>query len=272
MNIVIEPRVLVLVLPQLQIFQSQQAKRVGTIKSLIAAAEQKIEAEKAKVKLPELPSSAGYDSPTYSMDERRILQNAFQKRVSGIRRQVREELTTAVIPLLKEAYAAGEDAKTRAERHYDKFSIVRRTLGTQLGGVLAAAQMRAAYAAILAKSGPVELACWAQQSVDLGDAILADSVIRENNSRPVTERGFTSQAVLDALPNSEFDQLQTICKNIIILAEEAGLAWASFENDGTEATRRIALGLRKMQTPQDEGSIKPLPVTRPLPAQKGQAS
>jgi hypothetical protein len=271
MNIVIEPQVLVLALPQLQTFQSQQAKRVGTIKSLIAAAEQKIEAEKAKVKPPELPSSAEYGAASYTMDERRILQNAFQKRVSGIRRQVREELTASVIPLLKEAYAAGEDAKTRAERHYDKFSILRRATSTA-GGILPAMQLRESYTAVLAKSGTVELARWAQQAVDLGDPILADCAIRENNSRTVAERGFTSQAVLDALPNAEFDELQSICKNVITLAEEAGLAWASFENDGTEATRRIALGLRKGQAIQDEGSMKPVPVTRPLPAQKGQAS
>jgi hypothetical protein len=88
----------------------------------------------------------------------------------------------------------------------------------------------------------------------------------------LAERGFNSVSVLNALPNGEFDELQAICKNVIILAEEAGLAWSGFERDGTEATRRIAIGLRKMPVIQDDGSIKPAPVTGRLPTQKGQTN
>jgi hypothetical protein len=108
-------------------------------------------------------------------------------------------------------------------------------------------QLRASYTAVLAKAGTVDLARWAQQAVDLGDPILADCAIRENNARTVAERGFTSQAVLDALPNAEYDELQAICKNVITLAEEAALAWASFENDGTEATAALLLASARVR-------------------------
>jgi hypothetical protein len=91
---------------------------VATIKSLIAAGEQTIAAAIANHKVPELPSSAGFDKPTYSMDERRVLRQAFQRVSGGIRRGVRQEVTSAVVPLLKECYAAAEDVRALFHRMY----------------------------------------------------------------------------------------------------------------------------------------------------------
>ena len=59
-----------------------------------------------------------------------------------------------------------------------------------IAGIVEAMQLRAAYVDILAAAGPVELASWGQQAIDTGDAILADTVLRENGARKADERPF----------------------------------------------------------------------------------
>ncbi len=107
--------------------------------------------------------------------------------------------------------------------------------------------LRASFAEIFEQAGPTELARWAQWAIDSGDPVMADAVIRANNNKPTNDRTLNSQAVLDAIPNSDHEQAQDSCAAIIDAAEAAGLAWSEFENDHPDAMCRIAVGLRKME-------------------------
>ena len=177
--------------------------------------------------------------------------------MATLRGTIRRETDLLIAPILKQMQDAAKEAKQRAERHFDKYSILRRSTGTLSGGIVAATQMRAAYAEIFEQAGPVELVRWAQSAVDSGDPVLADAVIRANNSKPTAERTFSSQEVLNQIPNTEHDEAQASCQAIIDLAERAGKEWSEFQNDKPDAMWRIALGLRKMPKINEDGSIAP---------------
>jgi hypothetical protein len=106
------------------------------------------------------------------------------------------------------------------------FSILR---NAKTGPAVEAAQLRAAYATILESTGPVELAKWAQQAIDTGDAILADAVVRENGTRKQDERPFLTATLLKLLPNAEHQQAQALLQEVINLSQQGGIAYSEFE-------------------------------------------
>ncbi len=69
-----------------------------------------------------------------------------------------------MIGVIKGLQAAASAAKEMGERHWDFFSCLRRakTGNGDVGGLVEAMTLRAAYAEILEKAGPMELANWAQ--------------------------------------------------------------------------------------------------------------
>ena len=237
MQIKIEPQLTLLSLGQLASEVSTQTGRVIKIKALITDAEKRIAEE---VKAFAAPGSG------YTPEERTYLQQANVRQSAAVRLRIRKETDALIIPILKATRASAADAKARAERHYDKFSILRRATGIQATGFVQSQALRASFAEIFEQAGPTELARWAQWAIDSGDPVMADAVIRANNSKPTNDRTFNSQSVLDAIPNSEYEQAQASCQAIIEAAEAAGLAWSEFENDRPDAMRRIAVGLRKM--------------------------
>lgn len=63
----------------------------------------------------------------------------------------------------------------------------------------------------------MELARYAQQAIDTGDAILADAVIRENGARKQDDRPFLTATLLKLLPNAEHQQAQALLNQVIDL-------------------------------------------------------
>ncbi len=114
------------------------------------------------------------------------------------------------------------------------------------GGLAIATALRAQYSQIMAKAGQVELTAWAQQAHDAADVVLMDSVIRENDNRPKTDRAFLSPGVLELFGNvyDEYKLAQATLTEVVLTAQRGGILYAEFEKGhGAVATNRIALGL-----------------------------
>jgi hypothetical protein len=236
MVIKLEPQLPILNEDGLRTLVSAQRARVAKIHSLIASANAKIDAA-VKAAAPKVTG--------LSSEQERVFKQVERQNAATIRIAVRRETDQEILPILREVNAESANAKVRGERHHDLWSVLRRA--TNGLGIVAAAELRAAYCLILDQAGAVELARWAQQAVDTGDAILADAVIRANDSRKSDDRSFTSAALMTALPNEEHTRLQALLKNVIDLAAEAGLAWSEFERGKSDGLRRIALGLAKQK-------------------------
>jgi hypothetical protein len=163
-----------------------------------------------------------------------------------------------VAPIIKAMDVASDTAREYAARHFDKYSVLRRTKGAS-NSLMEAIQIRALYAGILEEIEPRELAAFAQQAIDSGDPILADAVQRENFTRPRESRAFTNQAFLALVPNSEFDVAQARLATVTMLYEQATVQYATFGREiGAASLQRMNYGLNygKVKLNED-GSINP---------------
>lgn len=68
---------------------------------------------------------------------------------------------------------------------------------------------------------------------------------------------FSSQEVLNQIPNMEYDAVQASCQAVIDLADHAGKEWSALQNKRPDAMWRIALGLRQMPKINEDGRIAP---------------
>jgi len=245
----LEPQLTLISLDALKSQVSTQNERLAKITGIIADANKRIANGATEI------AASAPKGTAYTQDEKRFVQQMAHRQVVTLRNVIRRETDALITPVLRQMQDAAKEAKQRAERHFDKYSILRRSFGTLSGGIVAATQMRAAYAEIFEQSGPVELARWAQAAIDTGDTVLADSVIRANNNKPTADRTFSSQELLNAIPNAEYDTAQASCQAVIDLEERAGVAWSEFQNDKPNALGRIAMGLRKMPEINADGSI-----------------
>jgi hypothetical protein len=165
--------------------------------------------------------------------------------------QIRQDTDKLLVPVLKQMNLDADRAREMSERTHDKLSILRRTRGpfSGTGSFQQAMEARATYREILRDSEPIELARWAQYCIDAGDPmslIIADAVLRDNFTRQKVNRPFMNATLLDLLTVPEFDTAQVHLREIVMLAQEAGTAFAAFGREiGAASTRRIALGLAK---------------------------
>lgn len=156
------------------------------------------------------------------------------------------------LPVVREANAVADLAKVYAERHWDKFSVLRRATsgGADPIGDLA---RRQSLTGLLALAGPVELTAWAQVSIDTGNLLLSDVICRVNGSRSTKEQPFGTAEFLEKLPMAEYDEAQALLDATILDAKRIGLAYSEFQNDtpGAQSLARISLGLAERQRAKD---------------------
>jgi hypothetical protein len=176
---------------------------------------------------------------------REVLQRQLNKEILALRREADAKL----VELVKGLQQAASDAKTYGERHWDFWSVLRRakTGAGDVAGIVEAMSLRASYAAVLANAGPLELSAWAQQAIDFGDPVLADAVLRENASRKVDERPFSSASFLSKLNNTDHTQAQALLDEVITIAQQGGVAYSGFMRRDSASFQRIQLGLRQMR-------------------------
>lgn len=247
MLIDLKPQIVPLDLTGLQNFASAQNTRLVKLNQLINDADARIE----KARRAAAPPPKGVTGP-----ERQIIQTITDRQVNSEILTIRREADGALIEVLKAMKNAASTAKEMAERHFDLWSILRRAkTGNGVTGLLEATQLRAAYAQILAASGPTELAAWAQQAIDTADAILADAVLRENGVRKQDERAFMNSALLANLHNTEHVTAQALCNQVLDLNQQAGLAYSQFQRQDSAAFQRIQVGLTARQRIADAGSV-----------------
>lgn len=224
----------------LQRFASEQNTRLVKLTKLIADADARIEkARKAAAPPPKGVTGA----------ERQIIQSITDRQVISETLAIRREADGAIIEVLKAMKSAASDAKEMGERQWDIWSVLRRakTGNGDVVGIVQAMQLRAAYADVLAAAGPAELAAWAQQAIDTGDAILADAVLRENGARKQDDRAFMNSALLSNLKNADYIQAQALLNQVIDLNQRAGLQYSQFQNQDSAAFKRIQIGLTQRQ-------------------------
>ena len=248
MAIALQTQLLIFTMDNLQSFARKQNTRLLELRRIITSATDRIET---------LRKSAAPPAKDLTLEERHVLRRAEDRRQSEIISKIRREADQEIVPILREINAAAEEAKVRAERHHDKFSILRRATAPT-NGPQDALRRRAAYATILDASGAVELARFAQQAIDTGDAILGDAVLRENGRRSGTDQPFVNGELLKRIPNAEHVEVQGLLQSVLDRSEEAGLAYSEFERGRPDSLRRIALGLRQLQRisePNGDGSV-----------------
>jgi len=241
MLIDLKPQLIPLDINGLQQFASAQNTRLIKLTQLIATADAKIE----KARQAAAPPPKGVSGA-----ERQIIQTITDRQVNSEILAIRREADGAIVGVLVAMRNAASAAKAMGERHWDMWSVLRRAKTGNGGvvGILEAMQLRSAYAEILAAAGPTELAAWGQQAIDTADAILADSVLRENGARKQDERPFMSSALITNLKNADFVQAQVFLNQVIDLSQQAGLAYSEFQRQDSAAFKRIQLGLKRRQS------------------------
>lgn len=142
--------------PQLQPFDNtglrtylrDQQARLNTLNKIIGTANERIGALRKAAAPPPKDISPSERQVHKTVAERQLI-----SQIGDIRREVDKEL----IPLVKAMQSAADEAKVRTERHHDLFSILRNAkTGTGDGrAAVEAAQLRAAYATTLGRTGPV---------------------------------------------------------------------------------------------------------------------
>lgn len=226
----------------------EQEARLANLNNTIQAANARI-AELRKAAAP---------PPIEDMrpDERQLFRNVQERQLASQIIQVRRDTDTTLVPVLKAINAASDDARVMAERHWDKYSVLRRA--TAGNGVQDALARRAYYADILAVAGSVELANFAQDAVDRADGLLADCILRENGARKRDEQSFMNQRLLDLIVVEDYDKAQAALRQVQDIASKAGLAYSEFQRQAPDAFRRIQMGLKmradKMEMAED-GSV-----------------
>jgi hypothetical protein len=240
MQIELKPQLQPFDLTGLRTFVRDQQARLNNLNKIIGTANERIAA---------LRKAAAPPPKGVSPSERQVYQTVTERQLISQIGNIRREVDKELVPVVNAMQGAADEAKVRAERHHDLFSILRNAkTGTGDGrAAVEAAQLRAAYATILESTGPVELAKWAQQAIDTGDAILADAVVRENGTRKQDERPFLTATLLKLLPNAEHQQTQALLNEVINLAQQGGIAYSEFERGRYNSVARIALGLRQRQ-------------------------
>jgi hypothetical protein len=226
----------------LRVLVRDQEARLVKLNNIITAANARIDAlRKAAAPAPKAGEVTAQEEQIFKSVAERQLVSA----IGEVRRATDKEL----VPIVKAMQAAAADAKERGERHWDKHSTLRKAKSGNgdAQGIIEAMALRASYAQVLAVCGPVELAKWAQQAIDTGDAILADAVLRENGARKKDEQSFMNGTVLDKLPNAEHEQAQALLNQVIDTAQRGGLAYSEFQRQAPDALRRIELGLKARQ-------------------------
>jgi hypothetical protein len=244
MLIDLKPQLIPLDMPGLQTFASEQNKRLAKLTKLIADAEALIE----KARKEAAPPPKGVSGA-----ERQIIQTINDRQTNSKILDIRRAADSALIELLKASQNAAAAAKIMGERHWNMWSVLRRAKTGNGGvvGILEAMQLRAAYADVLAAAGPSELAAWGQQAIDTADAILADSVLRENGVRKLDERPFMSSVLMTNLNNKEHAQAQALLNQVLDMNQQAGLAYSQFQRQDTAAFKRIQMGLTQRQRIND---------------------
>ncbi len=144
----------------LRTFLRDQQARLNNLNKIIGTANERIAA---------LRKAAAPPPKGVSPAERQVYKTVAERQLISQIGEIRREVDKELIPLVKAMQGAADEAKVRGERHHDLFSILR---NAKTGPAVEAAQLRAAYATILESTGPVELAKWAQQAIDTGDAVL----------------------------------------------------------------------------------------------------
>jgi hypothetical protein len=240
MHIELKPQLQPFDITGLRTFVRDQQARLNNLNKIIGTANERIAALRKAAAPPPKGVSPAERQVYQTVAERQLI-----SQIGDIRREVDKELVSVVNAM----QGAADEAKVRAERHHDLFSILRNAkTGTGDGrAAVEAAQLRAAYATILESTGPVELAKWAQQAIDTGDAILADAVVRECGARKQDERPFLTATLLKLLPNAEHPQAMALLNQVIDLAQQGGIAYSEFERGRYNSVARIALGLKARQ-------------------------
>ncbi len=227
----------------------EQEARLATLTTKISDANARIESLRKAAAPPPPPGSI-------TVQERQVFKSVAARQLVSQIGEVRRAADKELVPIVKAMQAAAEQAKIMAERHWDRYSVLRRaTAGNGSEDGLA---RRAYYAEILAVAGAVELARFAQAAIDQGDALLADCVLRENGARKKDEQSFANSAVLDKLPNAEHEQAQALLSSVIDTAQRGGLAYSEFQRQAPDALRRIELGLKARQNINvgEDGAIR----------------
>jgi|GEM_PF-3400783 len=157
--------------------------------------------------------------------------------------KIRAEFEAKARPMVEDLKVYAEGAQEMAKRHWTVQAMLRIA---KPNGVLQAVSLRAHYAVVLAKAGMVELNGWAQTALDEMDAVLMDSVIRENDARKRDDRGFSSSELLKRFGDNweDYRLANAILSEVVVVARRGGMAYAKFENpNGVSSVNRIALGL-----------------------------
>lgn len=246
MKIELKPQLRILSDTELDAFVDAQRTRITKINRII---------DDANKRIHRAVDTGKPDLKGLSIAEQKQMNSLWERNGATIRGQITREVDKELFALLKECRQAGDDAKIMGGRHYDKFSILRRaTFGK---GMVEAMQLRASYGNILELAGDVELSRWAQQAIDEGDAILADCVMRANDARPLDQRPFKSIALLNALPNGQYEAYMDKLNEVIDGATRAGMLISEFETGRPDSFRRIQLGLA--QQARINGASKVVP-------------
>jgi hypothetical protein len=145
---------------------------------------------------------------------------------------------------------AAYEAKVRAERHRDLFSILRNAkTGTGDGrSAVEAAQLRAACATILESTGPsgvgeMDTASLRYWRFNFGGCRNSGKGTRKQDERP-----FLTATPLNLISNAEHQQVQALLNEGINLAQQGGIAYSEFERGRYNSVARIGLGLRQRQS------------------------
>ena len=240
MHIEIKPQLVPLDMNGLRVFVRDQQARLTSLTSKIATANERIAALR-KAAAPPPKGVTGAERQVFqTVTERQLISD-----IGAIRREADKELTAIV----RAMQTAADTAKEMGERHWDKWSVLRRaTTGT---GRTEAMQLRAAYATVLESVAGIELSRWAQYALDSGDPVLCDAVLRENGARKTDDRPFLNATLLQLLPNAEHDEAQALLNQALDLAQRGGLAYSEFERGRYNSVARIALGLKARQKIDD---------------------
>lgn len=250
MQIELKPAVPIQTLEFLQkTFLPQQRARKDRVVSAVEDGNKRIDQARKSVTVPVIGERKANGTVVRSaadQDLQRAAHAVASRQVVEKVSQVQREVDTVVVPVLKEMIAASDQAKVYAERHWDLWSVLRRSkgLGTGTSGFIEAMTLRAAYASMLKGCDPLELARWAQQAVDSADAILADAVARENMTR--NNKSFSNQAFASRMSVPDYSAAQDTLREVVFLHQEAGAVYAGFGREiGAASIQRIALGLAR---------------------------
>lgn len=253
---------------QFKTLVATQRGRLDTVNAKLKAATAEIDARRKTVVVPEVGDTrlvgntrvivrTSEESAAYEVNRSHAQRQVVRDVV-----KIREATDKVVVPVLRQMNADADRAREMSDRTHDKLSILRRTRGpfSGTGSFQQAMEARETYRTILRDVEPIELARWAQYVLDSGDPmslIVADCVLRENFTRPKDRRPFVNATLLNLLIVPEFDMAQGYLSDVVLLAQEAGVAYAAFGREiGAASTARIALGLAKQHAglPGDQGT------------------